>query len=429
MAQKLSRRDLLKASAAVAVAPVIAHATHKQEKVRFGIIGVRGRGGSNLDSAAQYGSVVALCDVDATFRGEALAAHPDAATFEDFRQMLDAMHKQIDAVVVSTPDHMHAAAAAAAMRYGLHVYCEKPMTRTIAEARRLAQLAKDKKLATQMGNQGTSLPSLRQAAEHIRRGTFGAVKEVHCWTDRSGGWWPQGVDRPQPAPTPKNIDFNLWLGPSPDRPYAPGYHPFAWRGWWDFGSGALGDIGCHCMNLPFAALDLRDPIAVQAQTSGHNRDSFPSWSIVTYEFGQRGKRAPLKLFWYDGGKVPSQDIAPTLKYPPNGCLIVCEQAVLYAAAEYAGSVEIIGQGPMPAIDVDISPGHFAEWVRAIQGGKPAMSNFPNYAGPLTETVLLGNLAVWADGPRVEWDARKMAVKGTNEFDKLIRPPRRPGWDL
>jgi hypothetical protein len=183
------------------------------------------------------------------------------------------------------------------------------------------------------------------------------------------------------------------------------------------------------MNLPFAALDLRDPIAVQAKTSGHNRDSFPAWSIVTYEFAARDKRGPLKLYWYDGGKLPPQELVPNFKFPPNGCLIVCEQGIIHATAEYAGSAEVIGQGPLGPIEAEVSPGHFAEWVAAIKGGKPAMSNFPGYAGPLTETVLLGNLAVWADGPRVEWDAKRMAVKGSNEFDALLKPPRRAGWDL
>jgi hypothetical protein len=183
------------------------------------------------------------------------------------------------------------------------------------------------------------------------------------------------------------------------------------------------------MNLPFMALDLRDPSAVTAQTSGHNRDSFPSWSVVTYEFARRGRRPELKLYWYDGGKKPSQDLAPGVEFGGNGCLIVCERATLYSPNEYGGDVRLLGGGEMPQIEIEPSPGHFTEFVDAIvKGGKPK-SNIPKYAGPLTETVLLGNLAVWADGDRLPWDARTLSVPGRPEFDSLIRPRYRAGWSL
>jgi hypothetical protein len=213
------------------------------------------------------------------------------------------------------------------------------------------------------------------------------------------------------------------------RPHAPGYHSFAWRGWWDFGSGSLGDIGCHCMNLPFMALDLRDPIAVTAQTSGHNRDSFPSWSIVKYEFPKRGNREAVNLHWYDGGKKPPQELAPGVDLGGNGCLIVCERATLFMPAEYGQGARIVGGGEMPAIVVEESPGHFTEFANAILGKGKAKSSIPEYSGPLTETVLLGNLAVWADGPRVEWDSKRMRVPGHPEYDTLIHPKYRSGWKL
>jgi len=399
------------------------------DRLRFAIIGVGGRGGANLNSAAQHGDIVALCDIDAERRAKALVDHPNAATFADFRRMLEAMRGQIDAVVVSTPDHTHAPAAAMAMNLGKHVYCEKPLTRTIGEARKLTEIARAKRVITQMGNQGTAGDQLRKTAALIRRGDFGAVKEIHCWTNRAGGWWPQGVNRPQPGTKPKGVDFDLWLGPAPERPYAEGYHPFAWRGWWAFGSGALGDIGCHCMNLPFMALDLRDPIAVSAKTSGHNRDSFPVWSIVTYEFARRGDRAPVNLTWYDGGKKPPAEMAGVAELDGNGCLIVCERGTIYSKGEYGNNNQLVGGQAMPDIAIEKSPGHFTEFVEGIRTGKAPKSQIPNYAGPLTETVLLGNLAVWADGDRIEWDARSLSAKGRPELDELIRPKYRDGWKL
>lgn len=439
MANKTTRREFLKSSTAAAVGlslglPAVSAATTRSrqgaEKPRFALIGVGGRGGAHVKSAAETGVIVAMADVDATTLGKAMADHPGAATFQDYRMMLDAMHAKFDAVVVATPDHQHAPAAAMAMRYGKHVYCEKPLTRTLGEARALAEIASQNGVMTQMGNQGTASTNLRKVAKLVKLGAFGRVKEVHCWTNRAGGWWPQGVDRPLPTfNVPKNVDWDAWVGPAPFRRYAPGYHPFAWRGWWDFGCGALGDIGCHCMNLPFMALDLRDPTAIKAQTSGHNRDSFPAWAIVNYEFGERKGRAPLDLFWYDGGKLPPQDLAPDIKLDVNGSLIVCENATLYSPAEYGMTTQIVGGGELPRVEVEESPGHFIEFANAVMGGPKPVSNIPDYSGPLTETVVLGNLAVWAEGDRLEWDAESLSVKGSDEYDRLIRPPYRSGWEL
>ncbi|HXH61191.1 MAG TPA: Gfo/Idh/MocA family oxidoreductase [Fimbriimonadaceae bacterium] len=439
MARKTSRRDFLKASAAAAVGvtlglPAVSEARTRQDSKkdvpRFALIGVTGRGGAHVKSASDMGVIVAMADVDEDHLAKVMPDHPDAATFQDYRTMLDSMHKEFDAVVIAIPDHQHAVAAAMAMHYGKHVYCEKPLTRTVGEARALARIAKEQKVMTQMGNQGTASTNLRKVAKLIQLGAFGKVKEVHCWTNRAGGWWPQGVDRPLPTfDAPKGLDWDLWVGPAPFRFYAPGYHPFAWRGWWDFGCGALGDIGCHCMNLPFMALDLRDPIAISAKTSGHNRDSFPQWSIITYEFGRRNGRPPLNLYWYDGGKIPSQDLAPGVDLDVNGSLIVCEKATLYSPHEYGMETHIVGGGDLPRVDIDESPGHFQEFANAVVGGPTPVSNFPGYSGPLTETVVLGNLAVWADGPRLEWDAANMTVKGTDEYDRLLNPLYRGDWEL
>jgi predicted dehydrogenase len=430
----ISRRELLKASvgalAALSFRTSFAHSLtqRRDDLVRFAVIGVSGQGRAHLSNAARRGVIVALCDVDAERRARAVAEYPDAVAFEDYRQMFDRMHKDIDAVCIATPDHHHAPSASIALQLRKHVYCEKPLTRTLYEARTLAHLARNARVVTQMGNQGTASAELRKVAKLIQQKAFGNVKEVHCWTDRASGWWPQGVNRPDPETPPKVLDWNLWLGPAPERPYGKGYHPFAWRGWWDFGTGALGDIGCHCMNLPFMALDLRDPIAVQAETSGHNKDSFPLWSVVRYEFPARGDRPPLTLTWYDGGKKPPQDLAPQVTFGANGCLIVCEKETLYSPNEYGGGTVRLSGEPMPEVEVVAPQSHFDEFVDAILQRTRATSDFVTYAGPLTETVLLGNLAVWQSGERLEWDARRLRVKGA-DLEERIKPPYRQGWKL
>jgi len=413
----------------VGLAAGVGLAQAPQKRLRFGIIGCGGKGWSGMEDASNFGDIVALCDVDANNRTKAMLQHPRATAFDDYRTMLDEMRGQIDAVVISIPDHHHAPASIRAMRHGLHTYCEKPLTRTIWEARQMANVARERRVATQMGNQSTASTPMRKVAALMQAGEWGHAKEVHLWTDRAKGWWPQGVARPKPAKTPKELDFDTWLGPRPSRPYADGYHPFAWRGWWDFGTGALGDMGCHIFNTPFMALDLRDPISVQAQTAGHNRDSFPEWAIVHYEFGERNGRPPVTLHWYDSGKKPDASIAAGFDLGGDGALIVCEKKTIYSMDESNTRFALIGGGTIPDIKVDESPGHMAEFARAALGGKPARSNFPEYSGPLTETVLLGNLAIWADGPRLEWDARQMQVKGTHEFDSLIHPSYNPGWTV
>ncbi len=437
MANQPTRRDILKATAVAALstgvfgassALGISSPTKSLDRVRCAVIGVAGRGSAHVSSARRLGNIVALCDIDTDKLAKTSLENPKAMTFVDYRRMLDLIEKEVDAVFVATPDHTHAPAAAMALKMGKAVYCEKPLTRTVYEARRLKQIAKEMGAVTQMGNQGTSSTNLRKVAKLLQQGAFGAVKEIHVWTNRSGGWWPQGVERPASKPAPRTVAWDEWIGPSPYRDYADGYHAFAWRGWWDFGSGALGDIGCHAMNLPFMGLDLRDPIAITANTSGHNKDSFPSWSEVTYEFGQRGKRAPVNMTWYDGGRLPSQDLAPGIDFGGNGSLIVCEKATLFNPAEYGMSTQILGGMEMPVVEVIESPGHFDEFIAAVEGGRMPESNF-DYSGALTETVVLGNLAVWASGERIEWDAQRMEAKGRPDLNVLLKPQYRPGWEI
>jgi len=314
---------------------------------------------------------------------------------------------------------------------GKHCFCQKPMTHTIFEARRLGQLARENKLATQMGNQGTASGGLRKGAAIVHAGALGTVTEAHIWTNRP--IWPQGGSRPNPETPPPYLHWDLWLGPAPVRPYGQGYHPFSWRGWWDFGTGALGDMACHTFNLPFMALNLRDPISVQAETSGHNKDSYPKWSVINFEFPALGDRGAVKVVWYDGGKRPPRELFGNMNPDSSGSLIVGDKGKLYSPGDYGDNWRLLGGVSEPKVTFPNSPGHFEEWVQAIKGGKTPMSNFPDYAGPLTETMLLGNLAVWVaasgKGEKVEWDAKELKVKNITGLEPIIKMPYRQGYSL
>ena len=434
MQHKNTRREFLKTTAVAGVGYWVSGSALAQEskspneKVNFACVGVGGKGESDSRDAARLGKVVAICDIDDRTLGKAAGTHADAKKFNDFREMLDQMGDKIDAVTVSTPDHTHAPAAAMAMKKGKHCFCQKPLTHNLYEARRLSEIAREMKVASQMGNQGTAENSLRRAAAMIKDGVVGPAKEVHVWTNRP--IWPQGGERPPETPPPEHVHWDLWIGPAKFRPHADGYHPFAWRGWWDFGTGALGDMACHTLNMPFMALNLSNPTSVVAETSGHNKESYPKWSIITYEFPQTEQRPAVKLVWYDGGKRPDKSLLEDRNPEPSGCLVIGEAGKLYAPGDYAEK-EIILLGGAQAKEVEFpkSPGHFDEFVRAIEGGEPAMSNFPNYSGPLTETVLLGNLAVWADGKKIEWDAKELKAKNAPEVEHIIRREYREGYTL
>lgn len=434
MVDRGSRREVLRAALGVGVGVWLgetaraAESKSPNERVNFACIGVDGKGESDTEDAALLGNVVAICDVDEALLNKAAQKYPNARKFTDYRKMLDQMHRGIDAVTISTPDHSHAPAAAMAMHLGKHCFCQKPLTHSIHEARRLGEIAREKNVATQMGNQGTSENSLRKNAALVRAGALGTVSEVHVWTNRPS--WPQGDQRPAAAAPPAGLNWDLWLGPAPERPYAEGYHRFAWRGWWDFGTGALGDMACHLMNLPFMALDLRDPAFVRAQTSGYNRESYPRWSIIKYQFLSTKTRPGLTLTWYDGGKHPALDLLPRGRgLAEGGSLIIGDKGVLYTPGDYGSGGKIHGGVDVGEVHFEESPGHFHELVRAIKTGVPAMSNFPDYAAPLTETVLLGNLAVWADGARVEWDAKRQRAHNLPDLSALVKPKYREGYSL
>jgi predicted dehydrogenase len=447
----VSRRDFVKTSAAlgagfwVAGGVMAKESNSPNEKIQFASVGVDGKGKEDSNDAFKSGAMVAICDVDDEKLGAAASKFKDAKKFNDFRKMHDEMGDKIDAVTVSTPDHNHAAVSLLFMRSGKHCFCQKPLTHTIYEADLMGKVAAQMNVATQMGNQGTAGPTLRKAAAVIRAGAVGPVKEVHVWTNRP--IWDQGKGRPAPKAPPKNLHWDLWLGTAKERPYGDGYHPFSWRGFWDFGTGSLGDMACHTVNMPFMALDLFDPTSVEAQSSYNNKEMYPEWSIIKFEFPKNDTRPGLTLTWYDKMKQPPPEVHPPRelakarfhkndpKYDgsidKSGVIIVGELGSLYAPGDYCENGHMLtGKAQEPTVQFVESPGHFKEWVRAIKTGnkEPAMSNFPTYASRLTKTILLGNLAVWA-GTKVEWDP--VALKSTNlpELEAVVHPTYREGYVL
>lgn len=445
MSQKQTRRDFIQQSTALGVAYWVSGAPKAfskekspLERVRYACIGVGGKGRSDSADAGKHGDVVAICDIDELNLSKAARRFKNAESFVDYREMFDKMGDKFDAVTVSTPDHSHAPASALAMRSGKACFTQKPLTHSIYEARRLGEIARETGVATMMGNQGTAESGLRKAAAIIKAGALGTIKEAHIFTNRPV--WKQGGDRPEPTAIPEHVHWDLWLGPAPERPYAPGYHPFSWRGWWDFGTGALGDMACHTVNMPFMGLDLANPTSVQAESSGHNRDSYPQSSKIRFEFPANGNRPAIPMTWYDGGNMPSEELLLGHGFKrndkgevnPSGAIIVGDQGTLYSWGDYGPDWVLLPTGEVnePAVEFERSPGHFTEYHQAITGErKQATSNFADYAGPLTETILLGNLAVWADGKKIEWDAKNLVATNAPDVAKIIKPDYRDGYTL
>ncbi|MFZ1937043.1 MAG: Gfo/Idh/MocA family oxidoreductase [Thermoguttaceae bacterium] len=418
------------------------------ERVRLAGIGVGGQGGADLSIHASKGAeIVALCDVDQQRAAATLSAFPKAARYRDFRVMLEKEGGRIDAVTVATPDHTHAVATAAAIHAGKHVYCQKPLTHTIQEARTLAQAARSAGVISQMGNQGHATEGARLSNEWIAAGLIGEVREVHCWTDRAGLYWRTGIDRPaDKPPVPPSLDWNLWLGPVRERPYHPIYVPATWKGWWDFGSGGLGDMGAHLIDHPVWALGLGAPMVVEARATldgtilngnRRNLETYPIAAIITFEFPASGNRGPVTLTWYDGGLKPP---TPAEMAYAKGRQQLDDNGVLYVGTKgkmYHGS-----HGGMPSLlpselhedaakvpkTIPRSPGHYEEWLAACKGGPKPMSNF-DYAGPLTEILLLGVLALRMPYRRLHWDSLNMKVTNAPELDPFVHIEYRKGWSL
>ena len=445
MSQRITRRRMLKVSAGVVAAvagPLVVRSwageTPPSEKLRIAVVGVAGRGGANLKGVSGE-TIVALCDIDEQRLAVAAKAHPQARTFTDFRKMFDAVGRDIDAAVVSTPDHTHAPAAAMALRMGKHCYCEKPLTHSVYESRTLTDLAREHKCATQLGTQIHAGDNYRRVVELVQSGAIGPIAEVHVWSGARYG----GQERPKETPpVPPHIHWDLWLGPAPERPYHPCYLPGSWRSWWDFGCGALGDFGCHYMDLPFWALDLKYPTRVEAEGPAVHPETTPLGLKVVYDFPARGPKPPVRLTWYDGGLRPDALLGrdglvrpETLQKPENpskwgsGVLFIGTKGWLLA--DYGRRMLMPEkdfadfQPPAPTISASI--GHHEEWIHACKTGGTTTCNF-DYSGPLTEAVLLGNVAYRA-GEVLQWDAASLKAAGAARAEGFIRRTYRAGWTL
>jgi len=416
------------------------------DRLRIAQIGCGGKGFTDMQACARHHDVVALCDVDENQAGNARAEVPTAKFYLDYRDLFD--REKLDAVVVSTPDHSHALPALIAMQLGYHVFVQKPLVHTIEEARALLAAARRSGVITSMGNQGTSLDGFRDACEAVRSGALGRVSEVHVWTNRPNGFWPQGIARPAHIDAvPATFRWDLWLGPAPFRPYASarkdqgfaGYAPFAWRGFWDFGTGALGDMACHIANLPFFALELGAPQWVEAEAEGHNGETAPKQATIRFGFPARGDRPAVVLTWYDGGRLPPNELLPDpaqrqgqRAVKEGGFLLIGDQGKLYSPTDYG---ETFGLYPLekfqgwkpPARTLPRSPGHHDEWLQGILAGRQPLANF-EYAAPLTEAMLLGNVAIRA-GKRIEWDAANMRVTNAPDAERYLRKEYRRGFEL
>lgn len=429
---RLDRRDFLKASGVGAAAlsagvwtqTARSQTTSANEKLAIACIGTANRAGDDINGV-QGEDIVALVDVDSNYLARAAERFPSARTYADYREMLQAEGDKIDAVVIGTTDHHHAPATIRAIRAGKHVYCEKPLTHTVQEARIVTEAAKKAGVATQLGTQIHAEDNYRRVVEIIQSGAIGDVNEVHVWVGK--GWGGGDLPTETTAP-PENLSWDLWLGPAPAREYAPGrYHPAQWRRWWAFGQGTLGDMGCHYMDLPFWALDLKYPTHVEAEGPQVHPETCPLGLTVRYQFPERNGLVPVKLTWYDGDHIPKEVAGQ--RVPGSGVMFVGTQGKMFA--DY-GSYRLFPQEKFagfkpPAQTIPKSVGHHQEWIDACKNGTPTTCDF-SYSGPLTETVLLGNVA-YRTGKALEWDAASLEATNAPEASKFVSKEYRPGWEV
>jgi predicted dehydrogenase len=468
MPRKTTRRDFIGQAASVGVglgvwssaSPLLRANESALQGLSAACIGVGGKGSSDTSHIAQQGvSIVGLCDIDGGTLDKKSREFPDAKKYSDFREMLDQLGDKIDIVTVSTPDHTHAAAAIRAMRMGKHVYCQKPLTWSIREARMMREIAEETGVVTQMGNQGTSENGLREAVEVIRSGAIGDVNEVHIWSNRP--IWPQGKGRPEGEdPIPENLNWDAWIGPAQMRPYKKGvYHAFNWRGWVDFGTGALGDMACHPTNMPIMALKLFDAQAVTAVTHAGltEGETYPAKSALMFEFGERDGLAPCKFHWYDGGELQSDSVISQLPESylkrlqdqknggrkTSGALLIGSKGALFSPDDYGSRYFLLPEKDfvdfkkpeqtLPRIPYKAGGDQRQKWefVSTIKGDYKAgtMANF-GYGGRLTETILIGNLALRAgEGTRIEWDAKTLTSPNVPEVNQFVQREYRKGWEI
>lgn len=387
-------------------------------------MGTANRAAANI-AGVENQEIVGLCDVDSNYLKRASAQFPGAATYADYREMIDKESDRADAIVVATADHNHAPATIRGINAGLHCYCEKPLTHTVREARLIAEAAKRKGVATQMGTQIHATDNYRRVVEIVRSGAIGDVTDVHVWVGKGwgGGERPEGGQAP-----PENLSWDLWLGPAPERPFVPGrYHPAQWRRWWDFGQGTLGDMGCHYMDLPFWALQLRHPTECGAEGPAVHPETCPLGLIVRYKFPERDGSPPLNLTWYDGNQTP-REVAGQ-RVPNSGVMFIGTEGQMFAnyTSYKLFPQEKFADFAPPEPWIPDSIGHHAEWIKACKEGSPTTCNF-DYSGALTETVLLGNVA-YRTGKTLQWDAENLSATNCPEANQYIDKTYRPGWEV
>jgi predicted dehydrogenase len=448
MSQRIHRRQFVRESAVAAAASLLIVPRHvlggpgqtaPSDKMNIAGIGIGGMGAANLKNLESE-NIVALCDVDPSYAAKTVGRYPNAKFYVDYREMLD-KQTDIDGVMIATPDHTHAVISLAAIRAGKHVYCQKPLTHNVYEARVLAQAAREAKVATQMGIQGHSMEGLRQACEWIWAGVIGEVREVDAWCDLSyypwghAGWSSEWSARPAETPAlPAGLNWDLWIGPAPMRPYHRAYHPATWRCWWDFGSGMMGDRGAHTLDPVCAALKLGPPTSVDATSCGNTPEVHPLSAIVTYQFPARGDLPPLRLTWYEGTRPPRPaELEDGRKMPAEGGVLYKGSKGTIMAGVYGDSPRVIPESRMRETKLPdktlprVPDSHEMNWVRACKGGEPAGADF-SYSGPLAEICCLGNIAKRMDA-RIEWDAASLRVTNLAEANAFVRREYRQGWTL
>ena len=433
--KKISRREFLSGTAAAAAFTIVPRyvlggpgRTAPSEKLNIACIGVSGMGASDVGQVSTE-NIVALCDVDLRHAAGTFERFAAAKKYRDFREMLEKENKNIDAVTVSTPDNTHAVAAMMAIKMGKHVYCQKPLAHDMYEVRKLTEAAREHKVMTQMGIQLHAENCVKYVVEFIKSGVIGKVRRVDLW---SGKDWGGGTRPKETPPVPQTLDWDLWLGPAPYRPYHPTYLPGEWRRWWDFGTGTLGDMGCHIIDPAWWALDLTYPTSVEAEPGPFNEETYPQKTVVRCEFPSRGDLPPVTLTWYDGANQPPrpQELEKERNLPDQGGLYYGEKGTILAP--HGGNPRLIPESrmkgfklPEPSLPREVN--HYQDWIRACKGGPKPLANF-DYSGPLTETILLGNVAARA-GQKLAWDGPNFKVTNLPEADKYLRRQYRQGWTL